>query len=97
MMPLSSAQAGIWYAQQLHPDNPMYNTGEYVVIQGHVDAACFEASLRQAVAEAESLNMVFGENEQGPGRRQTAAQRNGHSMSSTYGTNRNRTRRHGLG
>lgn len=66
MMPLSSAQAGIWYAQQLHPDNPMYNTGEYVVIQGHVDAACFEASLRQAVAEAESLNMVFGENEQGP-------------------------------
>ncbi|MDK8190451.1 amino acid adenylation domain-containing protein [Paenibacillus sp. UMB7766-LJ446] len=64
--PLSSAQFGIWFAQQLNPDNPMYNTAEYVVIQGNVDARRFEESVRQTVSEAESLNMVYGENEQGP-------------------------------
>lgn len=29
-LPLTGAQAGIWFAQQLDPDNPIYNTGEYV-------------------------------------------------------------------
>ncbi|EAU0466160.1 non-ribosomal peptide synthetase, partial [Salmonella enterica] len=64
--PLSSAQSGIWFAQQLNPDNPMYNTAEYVVIQGNVDARRFEESVRHIVSEAESLNMVYGENDQGP-------------------------------
>ena len=26
---LSSAQSGMWFAQQLDPLNPIYNTGEY--------------------------------------------------------------------
>ena len=64
--PLSSAQSGIWYAQQLNPDNPMYNTAEYVVIEGQIHPGLFEKSVRQTVMEAESLNMVYGENEQGP-------------------------------
>lgn len=64
--PLSSAQSGIWYAQQLNPDNPMYNTAEYVVIEGQIHIGLLEESVRQTVMEAESLNMVYGENEQGP-------------------------------
>ncbi|WP_127537653.1 amino acid adenylation domain-containing protein [Paenibacillus illinoisensis] len=64
--PMSAAQSGIWFAHQLNPDNPMYNTGEYVVIHGHVDVQQFEQSVRQTVSEAETLNMVYGENEHGP-------------------------------
>ncbi|WP_175397089.1 amino acid adenylation domain-containing protein [Paenibacillus xylanilyticus] len=64
--PMSAAQSGIWFAQQLHPDNPMYNTGEYVVIHGSVDIKQFEQSVRQTVSEAESLNMIYGENEHFP-------------------------------
>ncbi|WP_458460278.1 condensation domain-containing protein, partial [Paenibacillus sp.] len=47
--PLSSAQSGIWYAQQLNPDNPMYNTAEYVVIDGQIHTGRFEESVRQTV------------------------------------------------
>lgn len=64
--PLSGAQAGIWYAQQLDPHNPMYNTGEYVDIQGHIEPATFEAALRQVLMEAESLHARFEEDHEGP-------------------------------
>jgi len=64
--PLSGGQAGIWYAQQLDPDNPAYNTGEYMEIHGAIDQARFEAALRQAIGEADSLHMRFGEDEEGP-------------------------------
>ncbi|MBW7462243.1 hypothetical protein K0U00_50150, partial [Paenibacillus sepulcri] len=64
--PLSGAQSGIWFAQQLDPENPIYNTGEWVEIHGPVDTACFEAALRQAVGEAESLHARFGEDRDGP-------------------------------
>ncbi|WP_343310886.1 amino acid adenylation domain-containing protein [Bacillus atrophaeus] len=63
---LSGAQAGIWFAQQLDPDNPIYNTGEYIEIDGPVDAVLFEKALRHAVMEAESLHVRFGENVDGP-------------------------------
>ncbi|MDQ0297941.1 nonribosomal peptide synthetase DhbF [Salibacterium salarium] len=64
--PLSGAQSGIWYAQQLDPDNPIYNTGEYIDIQGPIDVSRFERALRKAVNEAESLHVRFGENKDGP-------------------------------
>jgi nonribosomal peptide synthetase DhbF len=65
-LPLSGAQSGIWYAQQLDPSNPMYNTGEYVEIDGPVDQVTFEKALRQVVQEAESLHVLFEENGEGP-------------------------------
>ncbi|THF76595.1 amino acid adenylation domain-containing protein [Cohnella fermenti] len=64
--PLSGAQAGIWYAQQLDPHNPMYNTGEYVDIRGPLDRRTFEAALRQAWLEAEALHVRFEEDGEGP-------------------------------
>ncbi|MCC5466787.1 amino acid adenylation domain-containing protein [Pelosinus baikalensis] len=63
---LTGAQSGIWFAQQLEPENPIYNAGEYIEINGKIDLECFELALRQAVKETESLHVKFSVNEQGP-------------------------------
>src|SRR5262245_10347873 len=57
MRPLSSAQLGIWLAQQIAPDSPAYNIGEYVEIHGPVEPHLFERSLRLIVAEADALRL----------------------------------------
>ena len=64
--PLAGAQSGIWFAQQLEPENPIYNTGEYIEIEGAIDVRKFERAVRQAVNEADSLHLCFGEDEEGP-------------------------------
>ena len=64
--PLSGAQNGIWFAQKLDPDNPIFNTAECIEIHGPVDPALFEAALRRAVTEAETLHLRFGEDWNGP-------------------------------
>ncbi|MFL6129407.1 MAG: amino acid adenylation domain-containing protein [Mycobacteriales bacterium] len=56
-LPLTMAQVGIWYAQQIDPANPVYNTGEYLEIAGEVDAAVLERALRAVVGEAETLRV----------------------------------------
>ncbi|SEG92212.1 nonribosomal peptide synthetase DhbF [Saccharopolyspora kobensis] len=57
LLPLSAAQAGIWFAQQLDRANPIFNTAERVAIDGSVDPERFAAALRQAVAEVEALRI----------------------------------------
>lgn len=59
--PLTGAQAGIWFAQQLEPDNPVYNTADRVDIHGPVDPALFERALRRCLVEAEPLRLRFTE------------------------------------
>lgn len=66
---LSGAQAGIWFAQQLAPDNPIYNTGEYVEINGRLDCRRFQEAIAQAVKEAEALHVQFGVADSGPWQR----------------------------
>ncbi|OAB38471.1 amino acid adenylation domain-containing protein [Paenibacillus glacialis] len=63
---LTGAQSGIWFAQQLDPDNPIFNTGEWIEIHGPVDPERFELALRQVVMEAETLHLRFGEDQDGP-------------------------------
>ncbi|MFD2172186.1 amino acid adenylation domain-containing protein [Tumebacillus lipolyticus] len=63
---LTGAQSGIWFAQKLDGENPIYNTGEYIEIQGSVNRELFEVALRQAVAEAETLHLRFDEDHEGP-------------------------------
>ena len=63
---LTGAQSGIWYAQQLDPSNPMYNTGEYVEINGAIDPVTFEKALRKVIQEAETLHVLFQEDGDGP-------------------------------
>lgn len=64
--PLSAAQMEIWLAQQIHPNSPVYNVGQFTEIHGVVDPILFEAALRQVVAEAESLRLQFIESSNGP-------------------------------
>ncbi|MFI9235091.1 amino acid adenylation domain-containing protein [Streptomyces sp. NPDC053079] len=57
-LPLLAAQSGILYAQALAPDNPVYNTGDCVEINGSLDEELFERALRQTAREAETLALV---------------------------------------
>ncbi|WP_413336584.1 amino acid adenylation domain-containing protein [Brevibacterium sp. GP-SGM9] len=63
---LTSAQRGIWYAQKIEPDNPTFQIGLYVDIRGPLDVDRMREAVATAVAEADSLNVVFGEDERGP-------------------------------
>ncbi|MFI8194719.1 amino acid adenylation domain-containing protein, partial [Streptomyces sp. NPDC085946] len=64
--PLSSAQRGIWFAQQLDPESPAYNTAEYLEIDGPVDVPLLETAVRQVVEETDTLNVGFVQDDQGP-------------------------------
>ncbi|MDJ0382274.1 non-ribosomal peptide synthetase [Streptomyces sp. G-G2] len=65
-LPLTAAQYGMWLAQQVNPDNPMYSIAECVEISGQVDAALFEDALRRTVAETEALRVRFLPGPEGP-------------------------------
>lgn len=58
-LPLTAAQSAIWFSQQLAPDNPVYNTADYILIEGPVDPVRFESALRDVVAEADCLHAGF--------------------------------------
>src|ERR1700730_14502640 len=66
MLRLSTAQLGIWFAQQLNPSSAAYNIGEYLEIHGSVDAVLFERALRQVVAETEALRVQIIEHAEDP-------------------------------
>ncbi|MFF7793120.1 non-ribosomal peptide synthase/polyketide synthase [Streptomyces sp. NPDC007991] len=59
--PLSSAQLGIWVAQQLEPRSPVFNIGGYLEIYGDVDERLFETALRRALNETEAVRVRFHE------------------------------------
>ena len=62
---LTSSQRGIWYAQKIEPDNPTFQIGLYVDIRGPLDVNVMRRAVATAVSEADSLNVVFREDEQG--------------------------------
>lgn len=62
---LSEAQAGLWYAQRLAPDNPAFNTAHAVWIEGALDVAAFVRAADQAAQEAEALSLRIVEDAQG--------------------------------
>ncbi|MFD4983089.1 amino acid adenylation domain-containing protein, partial [Streptomyces sp. NPDC058383] len=66
LLPLTAAQSGVWYAQQLNPQNTTFNIGEFLEIAGPVDAGLFEEAVRQVVVEAETLRLRFSEADGGP-------------------------------
>ncbi|PTR28868.1 non-ribosomal peptide synthase protein (TIGR01720 family)/amino acid adenylation domain-containing protein [Rhodococcus sp. OK519] len=53
--PLTRAQAGVWFAQQLDPDNPIFNTAECIELRGDVNIEMLVGAVRVAVGEAEVL------------------------------------------
>lgn len=55
--PLSEAQTGLWFAQQLAPQNPSFNTGHVLWMQGPLDVAAFTQAANQAASEAQALQL----------------------------------------
>ncbi|WP_329346269.1 enterobactin synthase subunit F [Vibrio natriegens] len=66
LLPLTDAQAGIWFAQLRDPENPIYKTGEYLLIDGAVDEPCFVEAVKAAIEEVDSLHAKFVTTTEGP-------------------------------
>ncbi|PBJ82321.1 non-ribosomal peptide synthetase [Lysobacteraceae bacterium NML93-0399] len=64
--PLTEAQAGLWYAQRLAPDNPAFNTAHALWIDGPLDVAAFARAADRAMDEAPALRMRMRETADGP-------------------------------
>lgn len=65
--PLTEAQAGLWYAQQLAPANPSFNTAHGLWIDGPLDVDAFTQAANQAARECESLALALRLPEGGEG------------------------------
>ncbi|MFD0552533.1 amino acid adenylation domain-containing protein [Streptomyces rectiviolaceus] len=63
--PVAAAQLGIWVAQQLQPDSPLYNCGGYYEISGPVDVGTLDRAVRRAVEETEALRSYFSQDGEG--------------------------------
>lgn len=63
--PLTEAQAGLWYAQRLAPDNPSFNTAHALWIDGALDLDAFVRAADQAVREAPALAVRMRETADG--------------------------------
>ncbi|GAB3214056.1 non-ribosomal peptide synthetase [Marinactinospora endophytica] len=55
LLPLTGAQGGVWYAQRVDPDNPIYNVGQYADLPGRIDTEAFTGALRHVTAETDAL------------------------------------------
>ncbi|MEW1583183.1 amino acid adenylation domain-containing protein [Streptomyces microflavus] len=66
LLPLTGAQAGVWFAQAVAPDSPIFRAAEYLEIHGPVDTDLFEEALRRTTAEADALHIRFLDTEDGP-------------------------------
>ncbi|WP_438485388.1 non-ribosomal peptide synthase/polyketide synthase [Streptomyces sp. S186] len=58
-LPLSFAQARMWFAAEVDPDGTEHNTGGAVRIQGPLDVPALEAALGALVVRHESLRTTF--------------------------------------
>ncbi|MET8544167.1 amino acid adenylation domain-containing protein, partial [Kitasatospora sp. NPDC004799] len=56
---LSAAQRGIWNAQQLDPDNPVYSVAQCLEIEGDLDPRLFERAVREVTGRVEPLHVRF--------------------------------------
>lgn len=64
-MPTTSAQYGIWMAQQMAPESPAYLTGEAIELRGPLDRAALEAAVTEVLDHSQTLHMRFCMDEQG--------------------------------
>ncbi|MCW2995729.1 MAG: hypothetical protein JWQ18_3224, partial [Conexibacter sp.] len=64
---LTSAQRGIWFAQQLDPTSPAFVTADVIEVEAEAGtaAARLAASVAAALADAEGLHARFGEGDDG--------------------------------
>ncbi|MEE6268467.1 amino acid adenylation domain-containing protein [Streptomyces diastatochromogenes] len=72
LLPLTVAQRGVFYAQQLDPGNPAYNTVVVMEIHGPVDGRLLARAVRRAEAESGTFDVEFVELPDGPHQRPVA-------------------------
>ncbi|HYX23392.1 MAG TPA: condensation domain-containing protein, partial [Thermoanaerobaculia bacterium] len=58
-LPLSFAQARLWFVDQLEPGTPIYNLALALRVEGPLDPAVLERSLREIVRRHEAVRTVF--------------------------------------
>src|SRR3979409_2536373 len=66
LLPLTAAQTGMWFAQKFSSPDSIFNLAESIEIHGAIDPVLFEAALRQAGTEAETVRGRFIEQSDGP-------------------------------
>ncbi|WP_263620433.1 amino acid adenylation domain-containing protein [Salipiger thiooxidans] len=68
-LPLTEAQAGIWYAQARDPGSPVFMTGQALHIHGPLDACAMARAVDRLGQEAECLSLRFRVGDDGPQQR----------------------------
>ncbi|GAA1933563.1 non-ribosomal peptide synthetase [Nocardioides hwasunensis] len=63
---LTAAQRGLWYAQQLDPDNVVLNIAHYLDVPGPIDPVAYRRAWDMTVDEIDALHATFGEDAEGP-------------------------------
>src|SRR3982075_3777867 len=66
LLPLTAPQTGMWFAKKFSSLDSIFNLAEFIEIHGPIDPALFEAALRQAGIEAETVRERFIEQSDGP-------------------------------
>lgn len=64
-LPTTSAQYGIWVAQQMSPQSPAYLTAEAIELRGELDRAALSAAVVEVLDNCLTLHMRFAADEQG--------------------------------
>ncbi len=63
--PLVAAQPGIWMADSIAQQRNQFTVAHYSVLHGDINRAALDSAIRQAMAEADTVNARFGLDEQG--------------------------------
>jgi amino acid adenylation domain-containing protein len=65
-LPLSFAQQRLWFLDQLHPGNPLFNLGSALRLLGPLDLGVLQRTLDEIVRRHETLRTTFAGAERGP-------------------------------
>lgn len=65
-IPLTAAQRGIWYAQQLDVENPSYQIGQYLDLRGRIEPRLMRIAVTKIVADLDAVSLRLREDGDGP-------------------------------
>ena len=58
-LPLTGAQRNVWFHQQLDPNEPAYNAGNYIELEGDIDVARLDRAQKRLFEETDVLRLGF--------------------------------------
>lgn len=65
-LPLTAAQRGIWFAQQLDAENPNYQIGQYLDLRGGIEPRLMRIAMTKVVADLDALSLRFADDDGEP-------------------------------